>query len=398
MRAVFINQCHPDMPHVCSLRVSHFAEALVAVGHEIIVLVEAYPRDAICPSPEMVGAALVTHDWSKPFILPCQPKGFVKARRARAGRGNALGRYATIAKSFIVDGGMFADWRTGSEAYFDTLIKAFAPEVVWGTFGNTDTWTMAQKLAQKANCPWVADFKDNWSAFIPDGLKNLMARRFRDPAHMTVLSKSHLDEADRWFDGAKTVLYSGVNPVLATENAAFRIVIAGSVYDENRLAQLVLGLRDWLSTTATQNIELCYAGNESELVKRLTAPLEERCQRRFLGYIGLNELAALQASATANIYVHNERCLFHHKALELVAAGRPILSYPDETTETRAMAAEAGCALFVCQDRNDIFKAMDVIAAGNFPGPDPQVLAQFPWQARAKTLETVLTRAIGGKG
>jgi hypothetical protein len=291
---------------------------------------------------------------------------------------------------------MFADWRTGGEAYFDIIVEAFSPEVVWGTFGNTDTWTMSQNLAQKANCPWVADFKDNWNVFIPDGLKYLMARRFRDSAHMTVLSESHLDEADRWFGGAKTVLYSGVDPAAAMENPAFRIVIAGSVYDENRLAQLVWGLRDWLNATVAQNIELCYAGNEGEIVERLTAPLEERCQRRFLGYIALNELAALQASATANIYIHNERCLFHHKALELIAAGRPILSYPDETKETQQMAAEAGCALFVCQDRNHIADAMDVIAAGNFPAPDPQGRAQFPWQARAKTLETVLSRVVGG--
>mgnify|MGYP001215357510 CR=1 FL=1 len=398
MRAVFINQCHPEMPHVCSLRVSHFAEALVAFGHEVILLVEAYPRDAPCPSPDTVETALATHDWSKPFILPCRPEGFVKARRARTGRGNALERYATIAKSFVIDGGMFADWRVGAEVYFDTLIKSFSPEVVWGTFGNTDTWTMAQKLAQKANCPWVADFKDNWSAFIPDGLKHLMACRFRDSAHMTVLSKSHLDEAHRWFGGAKTVLYSGVEPALALEDPAFRIVISGSIYDENRFAQLVCGLRDWLGVTTMHNIELCYAGNESELVERVTAPMEKRCQRRFLGYISLNELATLQASAAANIYIHNERCLFHHKALELIAAGRPILSYPDETKETRAMAAEAGCALFVCQDRNHISHAMDVIEAGNFPAPDPQAIAQFPWQARAKTLEDVLSQVIGGAG
>ena len=60
------------------------------------------------------------------------------------------------------------------------------------------------------------------------------------------------------------------------------------------------------------------------------------------------------------------------------------------------MAAEVGCPLFVCEDRNHIADAMDVIAAGNFPASDPQVLARFPWEARAKTLETVLSKAIGG--
>ena len=68
MRAVFINQCHPEMPHVCSLRVGRFAEALVASGHEIILLVETYPRDAPCPSLDSVASELANHDWSKLFI------------------------------------------------------------------------------------------------------------------------------------------------------------------------------------------------------------------------------------------------------------------------------------------------------------------------------------------
>ena len=281
MRCVFINQCHPDMPHVCGVRVGRFAEALAARGHEIVLLVEAYPKDAPCPSPERVAAEFATHDWSKPFVLPCRPVGFEKVRRVRSGKGNPLVRYATILKSFLADGGMFADWRAGAEAYFEILATAFKPDVIWSTFGNTDSWTMAQGLSERCGCPWVADFKDNWTAFVPDGLKHVMARRFADADQMTVLSESHCEEAEKWFHGVKTVLYSGVDPSPPAAEEGFLIFLAGSVYNENRLAQMVWGLREWMAGAGRSDIVFCYAGNDGKLVERASAPLDEFCERRF---------------------------------------------------------------------------------------------------------------------
>lgn len=397
MRAVFVNHCHPDMPHVCGLRLGRFARAMVARGHEVVLLCQAYPEGAACPTPEQVTAGLALHDWSEPYIVGCPPIGHAAARKARAGRGNGVLRALTILKAFVADGGMFADWQAGAAPYVDALAKGFAPDVVWATFGNTDTWTLAQKLARQAGCPWVADFKDNWTAFVPDGLKHLMARRFADAAEMTVLSESHCDEADRWFGGVKSVLYSGVDPTDPGPTEAFTVTLAGSVYNENRLAQLVWGLRDWLTAADRGPVEFRYAGNDGDLVERVTAPLAEHCERRFLGYLPVTELAALQAAAHTNIYVHNERCLFHHKALELIAAGRPILSFPDETAETRRLASEAGCALFVCADRGQVKDALDVIAQNTLPAADARVLAGYTWAARAVLLEQVLTRAAGGR-
>lgn len=395
MRAVFINQCHPRMPHVCGVRLGRFAEAMAARGHEIVLMVQAHPRDAECPSPERVAAELAAHDWSKPYVLPCSPSGHLPARRARVGRGMALMRYATILKSFLVDGGMFPDWQAGARPYFDVLAKAFAPDLIWATFGNTDNWVLAQALSRQIGRPWIADFKDNWTGFIPDGLKLVMARRFRDAAHMTVLSESHCDEADRWFSGMKSVVYSGVDARPGDRPEAFRITIAGSVYDELRLAQLVWGIRQWLGAADRGAAEFVYAGNDQKLVETATTPLEEFCERRFMGYLPLDELAALQASSHVNVYVHNERCLFHHKALELIAAGRPILSYPDESDETRRLASEAGSALFVCADRGEVADALDVISGDTLPMPRPDALADYAWRARAEVLERVFAQVIG---
>ena len=125
----------------------------------------------------------------------------------------------------------------------------FLPDVIWATFGNTDSWVLAQKLSRLSNCPWVADFKDNWGAFLPYGLKALMANRFRDAAHMTVLSETQLHDANRWFRGQKTVLYSGVEPVSQPSlSSGFRILLTGSIYNTEHLVELVMGLRNWLES------------------------------------------------------------------------------------------------------------------------------------------------------
>ena len=78
-----------------------------------------------------------------------------------------------------------------------------------------------------------------------------------------------------------------------------------------------------------------------------------------------------------------------------MAAGKPILSYPDETAETQRLAADAGSALFVCKDRNQIVEALNVVTAGNFPPPNPDELAGYTWGARAKVLEAVLAQSAG---
>ena len=397
MRFIFINQCHPDMPHVCSLRFKKFAEAMASMEHEVLLLVEAYPRDQVVPDIQSLEYEIMNHNWSQPYLLPCRSIGAKAAQRAREGLGAGWKRSLTILRSFVIDGGMFADWQSGAEIYFDTLSRVFAPDVIWATFGNTDSWRIAQKLAQKSGCPWVADLKDNWSVFVPDGLRFFMAYRFRDAAHMTVLSETQLSDANRWFKSCKTVLYSGAEQALETPSANFRILLTGSIYNEKNLEELVLGVRAWLEVSKIGKVEFCYAGNEGVIVERLSVTLENLCERRFFGFIQTEDLAKLQASATVNIYVHRGEGFFHHKILELIAARRPILSYPCETPESIHLASTFGCQLFACKDRDQIIDAIDEIASGMVSPAVPEFLPEFSWKARAQALETVFKNLKRGK-
>ena len=398
MKAVFINHCHPEMPHVCGLRLSRFADAMAARGHQIVLVTETYPRDTPGMTAAEMDAALDRHDWARPLHVPVRSEGFEAVRRARDGEVQGLSRRLTVARTFLAHNGMFPDWQAGAAPLLAGLADGFKPDVVWATFGNTDAWTLAQSLARQATCPWVADFKDNWSAFMPFGMARLIAGRLSDASHMTVLSEGHCDEAERYFHGRKTVLYSGVDRILAgaVKDGPFRITYAGSIYAREHFRLLMEGIAAWQQKARPGDVVFRYAGNDTERVGALCEGLDGAVRHEMLGYVSPGELAAIQANSHVNVYVQNDRCILHHKSLELIAAGRPIICMPTESAETRRLAGEVGASLFVCTDAAEVADALDAVANAGLPMPPSDALAPFTWQNRAQALEDVLTTAAGG--
>ena len=57
--------------------------------------------------------------------------------------------------------------------------KSLLPEVIWGTFGNTDTWTMAQKLSEMPTAH--GSRISRIISAIPDGLSHLRRAGFATP-------------------------------------------------------------------------------------------------------------------------------------------------------------------------------------------------------------------------
>lgn len=403
MKAVFINHCHPDVAHVCGLRAGRLASAMAERGHQIVLLTGPAPGGAAGPAIGDLPAALAAHDWRKPFLLPCAPVGGGVSARAREGALPAGFRQAAIACSYLAAGGMFPDWQAGVVPFLPVLAAAFQPDVVWGTFGNTDTWKLCQRLATASGSPWVGDFKDNWSAFVPVGLRWLIARRFTDAAAMTVLSTAHCDQADSIFPQIrKTILYSGVDTIgegegrAADGGDALHLTITGSIYDGGQLRALLAGISAWTRRRPEQGMVLRYAGNDGALVAAAGEAAGLAVER--LGYLPQASLHALQAASAANLYLYNPRCLLHHKALELIAAGRPVIAYPGENDEVRGLAAEAGAALFACSDGAALSDALDIIADTPPPAPSRETREAFTWASRAAVLEQALGDVLGGGG
>ena len=398
LRAVFVNHSHPDKKHVSAVRLTSFARALAAQGHMIVLLTETLNSDDPAPSTTQIQGDLGSHDWAQPFVLPCPPKKAPLLASARVGRLGFGMRQCVLGASYLFRSGVFSDWRAGARPYFPVLAKTFRPQIVWGTFGNTDAWNIARDLAALSGCPWIADLKDNWSAFLPRGFARLIAARYRDAAHMTVYSESHRDEADRWFNQGKTVIYSGFDEGVAQNKPSnFRILLTGSIYDDAYLARLIGGIRDWLPQSAN-DVVFSYAGNDGERVARHAETLQGLCKIDINDFLPYEELLAIQKSSSLNVYIRNPRNLFQHKTLELLAAGVPVISIPGESAEARRIADEVGGHLMSCETQGQIVEALRDVATGKPPAMDTDKMNAYSWQAQAKDLERVFETVIGGGG
>jgi len=399
MRAVFINHCHPDTPHVCALRLRSFAETMAARGHQIVLLTETLNAGDAGQDRAGLPDDLASHDWSKPFRLAVRPDPDEVLSDLRNGLLPSGIRQLAIALRYFRQSGVFGDWQKGACVYLPMLARDFKPDVVWATFGNTDSWKIAQDLARLSNCPWVGDVKDNWAAFLPTGFRQLIANRFQDMARMTAFSESHRDHARQWFANEAAVVYSGFDAATLEPdimNDGIRILLTGSLYGEQRANELVKGITLWLRERGTDGpaVEFRYAGADSERARVLAQPLGDLCQVVIDGFLPVEKLRALQMGAWVNAYMYSERALFQHKPIELLAAGRPILACPAESAEVLSIAGDVSGNLQTCETAGQIAAYLGSLAPAVEALLIGKKMAEYSWQGQVEVLESVLNDAL----
>ncbi len=396
-RLVFINHTPPNSGDVSSLRMTRFAETFAERGDQVLLLTCTQSGDGL--SLEQADQRL--HD-SRPgtmTVLTCRPREAAWATKARTGQLPTPLRLAVIATHYALGGGMFPDWRKGAAAYLPSIITIFNPEIVIGTFGNTDTWRIAQTLARRSNTPWVADMKDNWGAFLPKGFAKLTAQRFADTAHLTVYSKAHLAEANRWFRGEKTVVYSGYDHLTTTNDGAAsepgKVTLIGSIYDGTAANIALRGLANWQSSRS-QDVTLSYAGHDGDRIAAMAATLAPDISVEILGSLPPNELSARMQRSMANVYTVNPSSLFQQKPLELLAAGRPVIAVPGEGLEAHEIAREIGGKLTDAASPEAFADALSEIEGTPFPAVDLEALNAYTWARQADILSGVIARILEG--
>jgi len=400
LRIAVINHVHPMRAHVSALRMRTFSEKLAQQGAQVLLL--SSPPDDRDPGtvPTDAAARLEGHDWTQPLYLSCKPGPGTLIEKAREGRLPGGIRQAVLGWSYLIQGGVFADWRNAVAPLLPTIADRFKPDVVFATFGNTDAWLIAQALAVETGCPWVADLKDNWSAFIPPGFRRITANRFADMAHMTVYSESHRREAEKWFGADKTVIYSGYDhgatihaPLPPVSNI---IVLSGSLYDDEHVRTLCDGIRVFVAASKSREPpSLQYAGNDTGRFAVAAAMLADVCPAKDMGYLAAAELAALQSSAIANVYIENPRSLFQQKVLEVLAAGRPVIAIPDEGPEARRIAGDVGGILTRCGDAEAVAEALTSASTVDSAAAAPEKIAAYSWAAQGNRLRDILLHVAG---
>ncbi|MBT5241851.1 MAG: hypothetical protein HOL61_14830, partial [Rhodospirillaceae bacterium] len=295
-------------------------------------------------------------------------------------------------------------WIEPSLPLLPVIAKEFKPDIVWAIFGNTSCWKMGQALAHMARCPWVADIKDNWQAFVPKGLRKITAHKFSDAAAYTVLSKAHGDTFPLSPSSDFKTVYNGISPALMqamknNRNAADRrheILITGSLYRSDVLVQLLRSIYAWQQQHPGTTIS--YAGGDTATLEQAMSNLDSSVEVQNLGTLSPHDLWERQKNVRMNIYVRNPPNLFHHKLLELLAAGRPVLAYPGETDESHTIAKSMSGLFFACEDENEIHQALDHAQSTTISSPDSATHDQYSSQYQAEKLCELFSETIERRG
>jgi len=391
------------MAHVCALRARGFAEAMARRGHRVVLLTETLAPDDNTSAAAELGRNLRNHDWKNPYYLACAPRRAPLLRRARVGRLPWPCNKVVLAAAYAIDGGPFSDWVDGARPYCEALVENFRPEAVWGIFGNTGAWLIAREIAKRSGAPWVMDLKDGWDHFVPAGMRGFTARRFTGAAAATALSESHAAELCSRFAMAADVVYSGVPsemltpPAPAQRESTSDIVVSGSLYESESVEILVAGLRRWLADRPDGvRPRLRYFGADGNRLRDAAPGLDHMCEIDIQGFRPLDEFFDALRDSRVNLYVRSPRTRFHHKLIELLSCGRPILCIRRESAEAHRIAADLGGRLTGCDSAAELAQGLgEAWSSGDFAPPARDRMARYTWESQAAVLEHVLERVVG---
>lgn len=401
MRIVLVNHCHPDSAHICATRARAFAVALTRRGHAVMLVTENLPDGPAGDTPATLAARLAAPDLTAPLAVAVTPAPAPVLRRARAGGLGILNK-SVLAWNYLVGGEVFSDWTGASRPLWPVIAEAFKPDVVWGSFGNTGVLRIAEGIADAAGVPWVMDMKDPWGGFVPFPMRRAVAYRFRHARAFTALSAGHGDEVRRWFDRAATVIHSGIPADWLRHKRAnppedrIRLTLSGSLYGEASLRLFAAGMLRWLARRSDPRpVDLDYYGGEGERVRAAFAGFIDLCAVTIRGRVPVDTLFAAQAGAHANAFIASPAVLFHHKIIELAAAGRPIVAVPGASPEERGLLTRLGARLHAGADADTVARALHLIEDTHDPAARTSRgrLTPYTWDAQAEILDTVLTDA-----
>lgn len=406
MNIIYVNFIHPETPHVSSMRLRLFADALTRLGHRVMTVTHPKAHDGRGgdPSitPRLVADSVLKHDWRSPFHFSCPARADWRDLGARDQDLPRPIRQALIASNLLLRGGLNDDWVRGSRPYWPIIASAFRPDLVCGIYGDASSLTHAQGLAREARVPWLMDIKDNWEMTLTPVVRQRVADRFADAIGFTANAGFHAGIACKYHRQVHAVVYSGVTPemIALTDrpnvSAAFRVMLVGSLYDERRLQRFLRCLVGWLRSMNVHDsalVEFRYVGTQPEMLKAALAATPLSCKVQIQGQLPIEKLGELCQSAAVNTYLWSP-VTFHHKLLELLACRRPVISFPGEHEESIKLARDFGGDLTPCFSEHELATALCRIwrdwrdgSIDNAPAVD---VASMTWDAMARKLESFL--------
>jgi glycosyltransferase involved in cell wall biosynthesis len=374
-------------------------------GHRIVLLTPTLGDSESALTPEELAKRIATHAWAKPLVLSCRPVPHRLLGLVRRGRLPRTASKVITLYQMLVHGGVNEDWVKASRYHWEVLASNLHPDVVWATFGHSSNLVLGKRLARFSGCRWVADIKDNLDVFIPRALHPVLRRRLSGCSAVTANATSHAAIAKRFFRSDCSVVYSGVSKELLAAEAEycepdiFRVLLVGSVYRSATLEEFLSTLGRWRSSlppAKAAKVELHYAGADQEQALSCGRAAGVEGILKPHGYLPLDRLAALGKSAALNCYIWAD-FTYHHKLLELLSLGVPVLAYPGESPEARAIATEVDVELLVPPTPSALVDTVETIYGRWRSGARPRVspkIALLSWNVQAEKLEMALGRAL----
>lgn len=402
MNILMLNPVHPSVPHISAVRAWRFARELSALGHQVVLVTK--PAASGVPT----GTSLLDgHDWAAPCVLACG-----SAQAAPSGMsGRGIFRKLETAVGLLMHGGRDAEWRREAERIAAGMPEDQVPDVIWCTFGKGEAVVAARRIAKTLKRPWVFDLKDNWELYVPRGLRRVMAWRFSGWACATANAQLTADLLRKWHDADPVIVYSGVErafypaQVQPPTEEAFVVNLVGSVYSRQRLEQFLLGIRQWfnrLDATDQARFTLNYFGGDVDVVRSVACELFADLPIRVHGYIPVETLARHCLGAAANAYLAlASNAGFHHKLLELLATGKPVIAFPEERSESIELAATFGTPLRIASDSMELAAILSQIHQDTPVEKSRQRpengRKSYSWLEQTRLLEQVLIEAASRK-
>jgi len=385
------------------MRAWYFARELARRDHRVILICHFRDGTSRTPPPADLPNLLQEHDWALPLILGMEPVALPSLSLLRKPTTPVLLRKSLVFWNYAFNSGVFGDFTRSVTTYLPAIVQEFQPDAAWGIFGNTDCWCIAKKLSELSGCPWVGDIKDSWEAFIPFSLKKILSRRFRSFACLTSNSEQSAQIGVKWFSASSRLIYSGVDDCFYTPEAhdnipeSFRVVLIGGIYSRLELERFSQGLIDWKTSSIkgrSKNLEVIYAGNDGDIVNYTLSNLSDfaRVENRF--YLPIQELAKLAKSASINAFNGSPHG-FHHKLLELIVCGRPILIFPEASPEAQRLANRTNSKIYDGKSPADITAALDQVTDMSIHNLESRHLTEFSWPALSEDLERTFEIVTG---
>ena len=299
-------------------------------------------------------------------------------------------------------------------AYYHSLKlhQTFNFDLIVSTFSPPASHIVAHLLKRKYNQFWVADYRDLWSDYSFFDL-NTIVRAIEKRYESFFIQNANL--LCTVSDPLNLILKKGHNkPVITIENgfepesiicqsqnintSKIKLIYTGSIYPDKRDPIALFKSLNYLNQANLENLEIYFAGYNSEYLKQLNDQFNSKNIINFLGFIPGEECLKLQASADLLIFLDwndpNIEGILTGKIFEYMVAGTSVINIGcDHETDASRLITEAGIGVNLGNDPQVIAAYLKRLLQGEKPyyQPNQAVIEKY---SRKKLAEKMLEQIL----